>query len=492
MAEISQIDSSNTVGDGATCPSIWLPDIVQCIAGFLTPNDVALTLRQLRWNNPEAFRGYTRPQRIKLLALTAATGSIENLEVALNNIGLNPSYELFEAAAGAGQLHVCKLLRRRNCPWGNALAAAAKAGHRHVCEWTVAEGGPLYMEAVCSAAQAVGTAGKPPPPPLVLSQGQRGAVLAAAACSLTSDWEAKVKWLEQEGYPRTAAACKSAVSIKDKHGALDRLKWLCSRGYPVDACAWDRAMAKGNTAAVRFLVVEKNVRPSEGREESIMCAAYQGRLSVLRYLHESRCSRLYPQMLSKYAANGGQLSVVAWTVDELGVDQGKAPDLLDLAAESGNVELLSWLHERGWTWSRDVWSSAAFSGCEEVLEWLIARGCPLPRNGGPAYLRAVHVNDLAMLRCLRRLGISWGGARTVAGIPKPFSLPGFSSCVSQINQEIPTLQAAAVQSYGEGTRVTRHVTEAKSICCRVAGSKWGLAVGAALQSPATQLLVNHV
>ncbi|GLC77372.1 hypothetical protein PLESTF_001926400 [Pleodorina starrii] len=50
--------------------------------------------------------------------------------------------------------------------------------------------------------------------------------------------------------------------------------------------------------------------------------------------------------------------------------------------------------------------NGAKSGCKEVLEWLVERGCPFPLDGG-AYLKAAFNGDLAMLRCLHRLGCPW-------------------------------------------------------------------------------------
>ncbi|GLC52403.1 hypothetical protein PLESTB_000625400 [Pleodorina starrii] len=47
--------------------------------------------------------------------------------------------------------------------------------------------------------------------------------------------------------------------------------------------------------------------------------------------------------------------------------------------------------------------NGAESGCEEALEWLVERGCPFPLDGG-AYFKAAFNGDLAMPRCLHRLG----------------------------------------------------------------------------------------
>ncbi|GLC39346.1 hypothetical protein PLESTB_000894900 [Pleodorina starrii] len=91
-------------------------------------------------------------KRKKLLRLTAASGSLENLQVALDNAGLIVGSEILEAAAEASQLHVCVALRQRGTPWGRALASAAAAGQLHVCEWLLASGCPFDPVALDEAA----------------------------------------------------------------------------------------------------------------------------------------------------------------------------------------------------------------------------------------------------------------------------------------------------------------------------------------------------
>ncbi|GLC39397.1 hypothetical protein PLESTM_000892400 [Pleodorina starrii] len=136
--------------------SIWLPGIVACIAHHLPANEVASTLRLIdkatsdqfathktlrlslpspihvfreRWGRLGAFRALSHKQRLQLLCLTAASGSVANLEVALANAGLDLRRELLEAAAAAGQLAAG---RRRpatgTCASGCWPAAAPSTG----------------------------------------------------------------------------------------------------------------------------------------------------------------------------------------------------------------------------------------------------------------------------------------------------------------------------------------------------------------------------
>ncbi|GLC49940.1 hypothetical protein PLESTB_000325200 [Pleodorina starrii] len=456
--------------------SIWLPGIVACIAHHLPANEVASTLRLMdkttsqqfayhktlrlslpspihvfreRWGRPGAFRAMSRKQRLQLLCLTAASGSVANLEVALANAGLALRRELLEAAAAAGQLDMCKMLRDRGCLWGDSLGAAAKAGHRHVCEWMLASGCPLDRDVVRSAAQGgqedlmqwlltelqgrpndgafglcrsllmaaaeylslealqrlwqqlmAGHHGSKLQQQLEqLNQVDRGSILEAAAESTTPDWQAKVEWLEGLGYPRTAWAGNGDAAVA-------RLQWLRGRGYPLQATVIHAAIPVGNLAALRFLVEQAGMRLTVD-EFLVKIAALQGHLAVLQYLHASGLL-VNTRSVAEAAARGGHLPLVAWAVEDLGVAPADdAASLLDCAAASGNLELMTWLHVRGWALGPTAIPNGAVRGCEEALEWLVERGCPFPLDGG-AYLGAAFNGDLAMLRCLHRLGCPWG------------------------------------------------------------------------------------
>ncbi|GLC59049.1 hypothetical protein PLESTB_001437900 [Pleodorina starrii] len=388
------------------------------------------------------------------MCLTAASGSVVNLEVALANTGFDLRRELLEAAAAAGQLDMCKVLRARGCPWGDSLLTVAKAGHRHVCEWMLASGCRLKWDVVRSAARGgredlmqwlltelqgrpnvhlicrslleaaaecfslaalqrlwqqlmAGGHGSDLQQELEqLEEGERDAILEAAAGSNTPDWQAKVEWLEWLGYPRTASACTSALRAGDGDAAVARLQWLHGRGYPLGAGVADTAVNLGNLAALRFLVEQAGVRPT-ANQYVMTAAARRGHLAVLQYLHASGLP-VNTRLVAQHAARAGHLPLVAWAVEGLGVAPADGTaSLLECAAASGNLELMTWLYDRGWALDpRDI-INAAESGCEEALEWLVERGCPFPPDGG-AYLGAADNGDLAMLRCLHRLGGPWG------------------------------------------------------------------------------------
>ncbi|GLC52197.1 hypothetical protein PLESTB_000593900 [Pleodorina starrii] len=498
-------------------PSIWIPGVVDQTSRFLPANEVSGTLRFVNkatrnqfadkvtvllsrpvrpqlfaqcWGRPGAFGALSLKQRRNFVCLVAASGSVDNLRVALDNAGLLPTTELLEAAAKAGQLEACELLRERGCPWGNSLASAAEGGHRHVCEWMLASGCPHVRAAVCAAARGgheglmlwlldlVQQQGDPAAAHIdaeyllehvaaglglealqrmhhqllerpahlqqqeqedeqqaeqedeqqqaeqedeqqqaeqedeqqqaeedvgweqqVLALLKHGWILAAAAGSPTPDWKAKVEWLEGLGYPRFGDASIRAANIGPAGNAVGRLQWLHGRGYPMEEYAAKLAAENGDSAALQFLLEQAGVLT---HDIDCMEVAWKGHLDILQYLH-GRGKPLINAMVARSAASGGHLHVVVWAVETLGVTPDNTGDLLDRAATSGNIELMSWLRDRGWAWGHQAVVTAAFSGRMEALDWILAHGGHLPNNGSP-FLNAARNGDLAMILRLRQLG----------------------------------------------------------------------------------------
>ncbi|KXZ46027.1 hypothetical protein GPECTOR_47g302 [Gonium pectorale] len=407
------------------------------------------------WLAPGATRGLNFRRRRELVRLTAGSGVVANLEVALQAAGCPFLYEVFEAAAGAGQLASCQFLLELGFPTsdeGNRgsglLAAAAGGGHRHVCEWLLglglawssdgaaaaARGGHLDLmewlleRQVPLAAPAGGADGQLAQgvahgcdlPTLQrmwrggwgeLSDRAKGCILAAAGGSPTPDWAAKVEWLEAQGCPRTDRVGAAATTRPD---APARLAWLRGRGYPLTQHTLWKAVWTGNEAALQYLLAEvrpESVAGEEAGEEAgevAVCASLEGRLEALRALHAAGWPLLADRCAS-CAARNGHLHVVAWLVEALGAEASLwGPALLAAAAESGSVEVMAWLRGRGCEWAAGtVFASAAYSGCEAALEWLVERGCPV-EDGGMALVLACRNGDLATVRLLRRLGVPWG------------------------------------------------------------------------------------
>ncbi|KXZ42670.1 hypothetical protein GPECTOR_125g503 [Gonium pectorale] len=474
------------------------------------------------WLALGATRGLTLARRRQLLRLTAASGCVANLEVALEAVGCLPVNETFAAAAAAGQLGCCKLLRDRcGLPCGafdtycgllsgayglrKALAAAAGGGHQHVCEWllaveprawssaavgSAARGGHVgLMEWLLERGEALGLSaascialaciaggaahgcglaalrrlwpayGQPLPPAL------KARVLAAAAGSPTPDWAAKVEWLEAQGCPKservaeeaavtsTVAAATARAGDDDRRDggaddgaedgdaeALARLTWLQGRGYPYDVWAVRAAADAGRVSTLCYLLGggthtvnadgngNGNGAPPQLERSGlpVTAAAKAGSLAALRALRAAGWP-LDAGRVAAAAARGGHLHVLAWLLGERGAGAAEGSVRLDaelfaVAAESGSVELLAWLRERGCGWDGGAFTEAAKAGAADALKWLVAQGCPMEESGQP-YIVACGNGDLATAACLRRLGVPWGPPGAVLGRLQSLAAP---------------------------------------------------------------------
>ncbi|PNH04452.1 hypothetical protein TSOC_009386 [Tetrabaena socialis] len=412
-----------------------------------------------RWGSPGAMRPLTLVRRRLLLSLTAASGCLENLEWLAAHVGCSLTREVFQAAAAAGLLEVCRWLQQQGCDgqgWAlGGAEAAAGAGQRAVVEWLLAnpsreDGGDLNGAAcrarlACSAARG-GHVGLMDwllqrhglerdgdaaaallvaaaegcdlstlqrlyhtyPPQAAAGGGpvRLGPVLTSVAGSPTPDWKAKVEWLEGLGAAASSAlnACTRAASRPD---ALDRLTWLRGRGYPWDWQATNSAAVAGNLNALRYLLVEG----CPSAVSTLGAAAGAGQLASLRALHAHSGNFTLTIFALARTVRGGHLPVVAWLLEQQLVSLQQCPSLLCEAAASGSMELLAWLRDRGCPWGEDTIYGAAGAGSEEALEWLVAQGCPVTEPRGPdddPYLMAAVQGDWATLACLRRLGWPWG------------------------------------------------------------------------------------
>ncbi|PNH04222.1 Ankyrin repeat domain-containing protein [Tetrabaena socialis] len=454
-------------------PNIWLPELVQKFAGRLppSPRPSALGLRLVnkttaaqfrgpqhatvrlsqpvphrdivqRWASPDAMRRrLTHKQCKQLPRLTARSGSIANLEVLLARGDVAMSYDVFEAAAAAGQLAVCAWLRQQGCLWHPqaAIVAAAEGGHQAL--WLLAKGSPSsrdVAEAAGAAARCghVGlmdrllrtdrVAGVPSASVLLCGAAagcdlptlqrlhhtyldSRGAqlpvwshsgrretcdghvkehVLAAAAGSPTADWAAKVEWLKARGYPPSRDVCSKAAALPD---ALPRLQWLQQQGYSIASWVASNAACTGNLEVLQYLLGQ---RGTNDPLPSLRAAAEHGHVEAMEVLHAAGGAP--DEIAVRVAAAGGHLSAVAWLVEAMGIaaltagmellawlhEQGCLRDrtAFIIAATYGNMELLRCLHEQGCPWNAATFAAAAAEGSEEQLEWLAERGCPMAAN----------------------------------------------------------------------------------------------------------------
>ncbi|PNH10875.1 Ankyrin repeat domain-containing protein [Tetrabaena socialis] len=385
-----------TPGIASNDPSrIWLPEVVHHFAGYLSGNELACTLRLVnkataaqfrgpqhttvrlllpvphhafarRWSGQGPTRSLTVWQRQQLPCLTARSGSIANLEVLLVRDDLTSPQcaVVLEAAAGAGQLDVCRWLRRQGVPLTHEmLDAAAGAGHMAVCEWLLSEGCPFstYVMrraagrghwAVCEwllaqgcpvddAAAAAAHGGHVGLMDWLLERTGAQVPLArhplhlleavAAGCGLPTlqrlhrtcvgSWGEELLGGEL-GCVAAAAAGSPTADWQDKvewlegrgclrsYGACtaaaqrvdgrDRLEWLQQRGYPLATRVAYAAVRHGNADILEFLLAQGVQMDGVGADAALSYAAERGHLAALKVLHASG-ARMTPQVVAAAA-----------------------------------------------------------------------------------------------------------------------------------------------------------------------------------------------
>ncbi|KXZ50545.1 hypothetical protein GPECTOR_16g720 [Gonium pectorale] len=437
-----------------------LPDeLTELIARRLHPNEIAVTRRMVNkaaaaqfrgphrarvrlsqpvpshafaahWLAPAATRRLTLPRKGDLLRLTAASGVVANLEVAVRAVGWEPTLEAFQVHDAAALVIAGRKghwLIQRGCPVHthlprcSILYAAASAGHPHVCEWLLerAPGWAADDAAGAAACLAAAAASGGRPRPAAAAQllklgtdsgaaqrdiirhsarhsdlaalrrriqaggwGQpeevsRGKALLMAASSPTPDWAAKVEWLEAQGCRRSGKVIRwCAYLSKGDQETLARVVWLRGRGYPFDAVEIATAAAySGKTATLQYLLAEA----PEAALKAVCIAAWGGQLAALQALYGGGGGggvEVDGHRAALCAAMGGHLHVLAWLVEALGAEAVRLDEELFAAgAGSGSVELLTWLAERGCPRKPDALALAAGAGCEAAAEWLVERGC---------------------------------------------------------------------------------------------------------------------
>ncbi|KXZ45254.1 hypothetical protein GPECTOR_56g350 [Gonium pectorale] len=398
--------------DEEDASKVWIPAIVDRIARLLPRNEAACSLRVVdkataamlrtpefmtvrlsesvphhafkwRWGRPGSMLDLTLARRRELLCLTGASGATANLALAARAYGCPLTKEVAYAAGRADIVHF--VLRWDKEPERNFCDSAQIAeGIAEGCDLETLKRwlrGLIVMDADEVFHWEVA------------DKSHQRMVLAAAAGSSTPDWQAK------RGYP-----------IHPEH--KDAVEPLA------------KTAGSGNTAAVLFLAERGHQGDNdEGIGLASAWAATQGHLHVLQALHAAGW-RLDAQVVSRCAASGGHLHVVAWLVETPGLGAPLDEELFCCAARSGSVELLAWLRERGCPWDGRAVTAAAESGCVAALEWLAEQGCPMPDDGSP-YTEAARSADMLTLECLRRLGCPWGPpgrvftASILSGVPGP-------------------------------------------------------------------------
>ena len=217
-------------------------------------------------------------------------------------------------------------------------------------------------------------------------------VFASKACQSS--------WKHPKPYPDYALS--SAVNVSG-NGNVEIARFLITE-YKLDVnrkhessaepYLWS-AVLNENKAMVYFLINEAKADPHVTDHEgvtTIMMAAFKGLLDMVRMLaldfgvdlraeDNKGCDVVY------YVAKGGNVGVLSFLVDEMGLEIGRKYDgrgLLRVAAEFGHLEVTRWLVEEKGAENELTWCDntplhyAARGGHLDILQYyILERGVPV-------------------------------------------------------------------------------------------------------------------
>ncbi|KAG2427121.1 hypothetical protein HXX76_012632 [Chlamydomonas incerta] len=247
----------------------------------------------------------------------------------------------------------------------DVLVAAASSGRLEVLTWVAAaQGVDEAVEGVVAAHPAHQAAAVAAP--------EAAAAVAAAAAGLLGAGAAAVA-----GAGRVAAAAGPAAGAGGKAAAARRKRQSRLLSLAVsEAAAGSGGRGRGEAVA---LLTWLRSRGCPWGPDVVACAISSEDRELCEWLVAQGC----PMDGGAYRAAAGLLT--------------------------GAVEAAAWAHRHGAPLSADVFAAVAAEQSEGLLTWLASVGCPMPADGSP-YLRPALDGDWPTLRCLRRLGCSFGAA----------------------------------------------------------------------------------
>ncbi len=330
-----------------------------------------------------------------------------------------------EAAVCAGQLGTLRWLRARGCPMDGTqlLRCALRHADLAVAQW-------LVDEAVSRLPEAEG------------EEDRWEALYWALGHS--SDWAAKLRWLQGRGAPPLDQArylCSVASAAADA-GQVGAMRYLLSAFGPVaieqaDSFIKETAAASGSIPMMECMRQGGMVFSDEIFGRAAAC----GKLDMFRWLvHEAGASpaglscRGMVQVITSWPCDAPgdtrnlraavQLLVEAgfrnWHVGEEDEDEDADPGnsdciVLTCAASRGDLALVQYLlhqqqpQQQEWRPDWGLFRKVAGGGCEAMLEWLVRQpGCLESPGGYSPYLLPLVHYDLSTLMALRRLDVPWG------------------------------------------------------------------------------------
>lgn len=303
---------------------------------LIPPNQIAqlanLASRKFTTKNPDIKNINTA---ITLAA--ARLGNIPLLEKMMRDYP-NRKEELgsqvCEEAAEAGQLDLLIWARAREYPWNEyAATRAASAGHMHIIDWIILNGGNVNVHRILDAAAA-------------------GGHLKI------------VQWANANG-----ASLNEETGVRAARGGHQNvLEWLHLNNCLLNERTCTQAAAGGHLGVVQWLRSKNCLWSKEASRE----AAGGGHQVLLEWALEDGCP--FDESTCTWAAMGGHLETLKYlrVVKKCPWNQ----DTCSAAAAYGHLHVVKWAHDNGCPLDRETCNNAQRNGHLELLQWALDKGCP--------------------------------------------------------------------------------------------------------------------
>jgi hypothetical protein len=165
----------------------------------------------------------------------------------------------------------------------------------------------------------------------------------------------------------------------------------------------ENAIKGGHTEFVRYFVEETNFELSP---KHTRLAAQSGDLELLKYLHEEKKIPLHPDPeFTVTLAEKGSTELLRWAID-----QGCIVNEFTCAtaAGAGKIGMLKFLRKKiRCPWDSKTTVAAAENRRWDTLRWAVKHGCPWSKNAASAILTKNHEEVFSVLKWAEDRGLEW-------------------------------------------------------------------------------------
>jgi hypothetical protein len=305
-------------------------------------------LEALQWLYDQAITGLTSDDDVEIVKKHVL---IDYYMILASRIGHLEMLQWLQNAAG-GVL----------ADW--VLHEAARNGHVHVVEWVVLNAGASVADlANLDVIHAAAVVDNIDVAKFVLSRGLLP--LSSSVMDATAGYGQLelLQWMYENG---GEGCTDSAIDQTASNGHLDTVQYLHSKGLNASTKAMDGAARNGHFEVVKFL--DEN-RFEGCTLEAFSSAVRKNRLDVAQYLFEHRRADCTSVSIDRVARKGG-IEMLKWLQNNC-PDAHGSTDAMDDAAANGKLEVVRFLHDnRTEGCTMGVMDQAAGNGHLDVVKWL--------------------------------------------------------------------------------------------------------------------------